>query len=138
MVKNHSELKTIIEINVTPLVDVCLVLVIIFMVTVPLLLQPMAPVLLPQAVTALEERKDVVFLTLTPEGKIIIDRMELQLEDLQEKLQMRLAESATKVVIIRADQKVKYKLVRQVVDKAKEAGSKKTVFATELKPQPAH
>jgi biopolymer transport protein ExbD len=133
MVKNHSELKTIIEINVTPLVDVCLVLVIIFMVTVPLLLQPMAQVMLPQAVTALEERKDVVFLTLTPEDKIIVDRMELPIEDLLVKLQTRLAESATKTVIIRADQRVRYKVLKQIVDKAKEAGAKKMVFATELK-----
>lgn len=137
MVRNHSELKTIIEINVTPLVDVCLVLVIIFMVTVPLLLQPMAAVMLPQAVTALEERKDVVFLTITPQDQIIVDRLEIKVEDLIDKLQTRLAESATKTVIIRADQRVKYKLVRQVVDKAKEAGAKKTVFATELK-QPVH
>lgn len=131
--KRAGEGKTITEINVTPLVDVCLVLVIIFMVTVPMMLQPMAAVMLPQAVTALEERKDVVFVTVTADNTVVIDRKDVLLEELPGQLKSRLALSSAKVVIIRADQTVRYALVKKVVTVSKDAGAKKIVFATELK-----
>jgi len=131
--KHREEARTIAEINVTPLVDVSLVLVIIFMVTVPMLLQPMAAVMLPQAVTALEERKDVVFVSVTADSKIVMDRKDLAVEDLPEQLKTRLALSSAKVVIIRADKTVRYALLKRVVTTAKDAGAKKIVFATELK-----
>lgn len=131
--KLDQELNTIAEINVTPLVDVSLVLVIIFMVTVPMLLQPMAPVMLPQAVTALEERKDVVFVTIASENKVVLDRKDIGVDDLAGELKSRLALSAEKVVIIRADKSVRYAMLRQVVATSKDSGAKKIVFATELK-----
>jgi biopolymer transport protein TolR len=131
--KKQSQLKSIVDINVTPLVDVSLVLVIIFMVTMPMLLQPMAAVMLPQAVTALEERKDVVFITIRPDNQLVLDRQDVTLADLTNQLKSRLAASSTKVVIIRADQRVQYAALKQVVNTAKDCGSKKIVFATELK-----
>lgn len=131
--KRQENARTIAEINVTPLVDVSLVLVIIFMVTVPMLLQPMASVILPQAVTALEERKDVVFVTVTADTKIVMDRKDLPMEELPVELKSRLALSAAKVVIIRADKSVRYAMLKRVVTTAKESGAKKIVFATELK-----
>lgn len=134
----YDESKPIAEINVTPLVDVSLVLVITFMVTVPMLLQPMAKVNLPVAVTALEERKDVVFLTVTPNDEIIMDRMTVPMAELLKELKTRLAKSSGKVVIIRADKEVTYKTVKKVIDTAKEAGSKKLVFATELRKNDHH
>jgi len=131
--KKTNDLRTIAEINVTPLVDVSLVLVIIFMVTVPMLLQPMAQVMLPEAVTALEERKDVVFVTITPDNKIVLDRKDMLLDDLANELKSRLALSTEKVVIIRADKTVVYATLKKVVTTSKDAGAKKIVFATELK-----
>ncbi|NTV52882.1 MAG: biopolymer transporter ExbD [Candidatus Firestonebacteria bacterium] len=131
--KKANDLKTIAEINVTPLVDVSLVLVIIFMVTVPMLLKPMEQVMLPQAVTALEERKDVVFITITTDARVVLDRKTIALDDLSGEVKSRLALSSEKVVIIRADQSVRYAVLKKVVTTTKDAGAKKIVFATDLK-----
>ena len=64
-------------INVTPLVDVGLVLVIIFMVTAPLFEQPALNVNLPKASTKEGEEKENITVTITPDGKIAINEQEV-------------------------------------------------------------
>ncbi len=64
----------IFEINITPLVDVCLVLVIIFMVTAPMFSEPAIKVDLPTANTQEGEEKDKIILTLSKEGHYAVDQ----------------------------------------------------------------
>jgi biopolymer transport protein ExbD len=128
-----ESMSTITEINVTLLVDVSLVLVIIFMVTVPMLLTPLADVVLPKAVTGLEERKDVVFVSYTRAGELVLDRSTVALEQLPKLIQSRLQSSPSKTVIFRIDELTTYRHVKEVMAIAEKAGAKKLVIATELK-----
>lgn len=125
--------EPITAINVTPLVDVCLVLVIIFMVTAPLFSQPVMKVELPKAVTDEGESSENITITIDPDERIAVNAKEVTLDELKPELKMKLQESADKYVIIRADNLTNHGIVLKALDLAKELGAKKLVFATEHK-----
>jgi biopolymer transport protein TolR len=128
-----ADMRAIAEINVTPLVDVSLVLVIIFMVTVPMLFQPMVEMLVPKAYTGTEQNRQVIFVNVTSEKKIYLDSDLVDIQALSEKLTQRLLKSSEKVVIIRADERLPYEQIKQIVGIVKKDGAKKVMFATEVK-----
>ncbi|MBN1596125.1 biopolymer transporter ExbD [candidate division FCPU426 bacterium] len=123
----------ITAINVTPLVDVCLVLVIIFMVTAPLFSQPVMKVELPKATTDEGEATENITITIDPDDRIAVNAKEVTMDELKPELKIKLAESAEKYVIIRADNLTNHGVVLKALDLAKELGAKKLVFATEHK-----
>src|SRR3989338_6683042 len=97
--------EAIVGINVTPLVDVCLVLVIIFMVTTPLLMQPILPIELPKAHTQEGEEKQNITITISKEGKFALNADEMpDIETLKNALRAKLNLSLDRYVIVRADQ----------------------------------
>ena len=104
------------EINVTPLVDVVLVLLIIFMVITPLL-QRGKPVVLPDAkqVSALKSGGDPILVSITPDGKVWIDKAEVAKEDLSVALQTEMQMNPGAPVMIKGDREVKYKDIREVI-----------------------
>ena len=104
------------EINVTPFVDVMLVLLIIFMVAAPLLTVGV-PIKLPKtAATALPtEKEEPLTITLAPDGKIMLQTTEIDANDLIVKLQAISAERADKKVYLRADGSIPYSRVAQVM-----------------------
>jgi biopolymer transport protein ExbD len=125
--------EPITEINVTPLVDVCLVLVIIFMVTAPLFSQPVMEVELPKATTDEGESTENITITIDPDENIAVNAKEVTIEELKPELKIKLQESTEKYVIIRADNLTNHGIVLKALDMAKELGAKKMVFATEHK-----
>ena len=104
------------EINVTPLVDVVLVLLIIFMVITPLL-QRGKPVVLPEAkqVSALKSGGDPILVSITSDGKIWIDKDEVEKELLSTMLQAQMQMNPGAPVMIKGDREVKYKTVREAI-----------------------
>lgn len=104
------------EINVTPFVDVMLVLLIIFMVAAPLLTVGV-PVELPKtAATALpSETEEPLTVTLTAEGEVLIQNTAIAREDLVARLRAIAAERADDRVFLRADGSVPYEAVAQVM-----------------------
>jgi biopolymer transport protein ExbD len=121
------------DINVTPLVDVCLVLVIIFMVTAPLFSQPVMEVDLPKAITDEGESAENITITIDPDEKMAVNSKEVTMDELKAELKLKLQQSSDKYVIIRADKLTNHGIVVKVLDMAKELGAKKLVFATEHK-----
>ena len=118
-------------INVTPLVDVCLVLVIIFMVTAPLLSNPVFKVDLPKARTQEGEEKDKVTLSLSAEGRMSVDDKECKkLEEISEELRLKLAASGSKLVVLRADANAEHGMLTELMSRAKEAGALSLTIAT--------
>ncbi|MFO7718349.1 MAG: protein TolR [Thermodesulfobacteriota bacterium] len=115
----------IADINVTPFVDVMLVLLIIFMVTAPLLTQGVE-VDLPttQTVETLPEDSQDIILTVKKDGSVLIDEYEVPLSDLDTHLQ-KLAEQKEKLLYLRADKSVPYGMVVQVMSAVKKAGINK-------------
>jgi biopolymer transport protein ExbD len=120
-------------INVTPLVDVGLVLVIIFMVTAPLFEQPTLQINLPQATTKEGEEKENVTITITPDGRLAVNELEVTKENLESTLKKKLAKSEEKHVIIRADKESLHGDLLLAMKLAKEFGAKSIAIATEPK-----
>lgn len=123
-------------INVTPLVDVCLVLVIIFMVATPMLSQPAFDVKLPQAKTKEGEEQDKVTLSLAADGRVAIDSQEfLDMTAMQKALKASLAGSESGLVVIRADREATHGRLTDLMSRAKAAGARSLTVATEQKKQ---
>ena len=120
-------------INVTPLVDVGLVLVIIFMVTAPLFEQPALNVNLPKASTKEGDEKENITVTITPEGKMAVNEQEVAREGLEAALKKKLSKSDEKHIILRADKESLHGDLLYVMRIAKELGAKSMAIATEPK-----
>ena len=124
-----SDRRVLSEINVTPLVDVMLVLLVIFMVTTPLL-QRGTDVQLPQAQHSdvREERRTT--LPLTREGRLYLDEQEIPRSALRERL-AALAKTEGRQIYFRGDAQVPYGLVIEVMDALKGAGIETVGMVTE-------
>ncbi|OGF46463.1 MAG: hypothetical protein A2231_12730 [Candidatus Firestonebacteria bacterium RIFOXYA2_FULL_40_8] len=125
--------KIFSEINITPLTDVALVLLIIFMITAPMIVQSGIKVKLPGAVSSDVTPEKNIVLSVTADGKIYLANQELQLKDLFEPLAALLAVSQAKIVIINADKSVAHGVVISVMDVARQAGAEKLFESTEHK-----
>jgi biopolymer transport protein ExbD/biopolymer transport protein TolR len=109
------------DINVTPLVDVVLVLLIIFMVITPML-QRGKPVTLPEAkhVSTLGKGGDPILLSVTKDGRVWLDgeahsKQELKDEQISPEVQIELQLRPTVPIMVKIDRDVEYKRVREVV-----------------------
>ncbi|MBI5239168.1 MAG: biopolymer transporter ExbD [Elusimicrobia bacterium] len=121
-------------INVTPLVDVCLVLVIIFMVTAPMLSEPVIKVELPRAHTKEGEEKEKITITLGKDGRMALDYKEFKTyEAMEADLKDKLLMSESKLVILKADQDARHGKLVELMAHAKDAGAQSLTIATERK-----
>ncbi len=124
-------------INITPLVDVCLVLVIIFMVTAPLLLQPTLSVDLPKATTAEGKERQNVTITITKDGQWALNQETMTFDQVKAGLRDAVEGSPDHYVIIRADKEALHGLALKALKIAKDAGAKAIAIATEQKKRAA-
>ncbi|HNX99092.1 MAG TPA: biopolymer transporter ExbD [Candidatus Aminicenantes bacterium] len=109
------------EINVTPLVDVMLVLLIIFMVTAPMM-QSGIQVRLPTAETRATASPEGEVVTITRDGMIYIGQQSVPLDLLEPRLRNLFLGREKKVVFLKADEGISYGVVIQVMDRMKLAG----------------
>lgn len=109
------------EINVTPLVDVMLVLLIIFMVTAPAIQQWLA-VTLPKSTVGQAEIQEGVVVTLTRDGAVQIDQERVTFASFQARFTALRARIGDRPVFLRADEQVPYGRVVEIVGKIKSAG----------------
>jgi TolR protein len=121
------------EINVVPLVDVMLVLLIIFMVTAPMMTQGL-PVNLPQARRAQPVAAQPIYVTIPaafPKDRVVqINNDEVRVDILQERMKQAMLAREDKSVFVRADGTVPYQDLVFVMDKLKEGGVEKVGLAT--------
>jgi len=104
------------DINVTPLVDVVLVLLIIFMVITPML-QRGKPVQLPQAklLSALKAGGDPIMISVTRDGKIWVDKTEYEKDALVTALTEEMAMHPGSPVLVKGDKDTQYKYIRELI-----------------------
>jgi biopolymer transport protein TolR len=121
------------EINVTPLVDVMLVLLIIFMVTAPLLVAGV-PVNLPDSrAKALDQGETPVLVSLDGEGRLFVDQAETDMADLPARLAEiagRGKDAGAPQIYLRADRSLDYGLVMGVMGEINRAGLTRVALVT--------
>lgn len=128
------------DINVTPLVDVCLVLLIIFMVVTPML-QTGVPVQLPETNNPdkYPEGAKQLKVTITDDGKIFFSKDDWipSTAELQRRMTEIMRETPDKEVVVKADKRLKYRDVREVMKAINEAGFTRVGLITTKKGQGA-
>jgi len=122
------------EINVTPMVDVMLVLLIIFMVSAPLLTVGV-PLDLPQtAAKSLDQDKEPLTLSVQLSGKIFLNNTEIKVEELVPRLKAitEARGGMDERIFVRGDTKVDYGTVMRVMGRLSAAGFKRVALVTEV------
>ncbi|HEU5415696.1 MAG TPA: biopolymer transporter ExbD [Candidatus Angelobacter sp.] len=126
------------NINVTPMVDVMLVLLIIFMVITPMLQKGQSvdlaktinPIQMPDA-----DKEDALIVAVMRDGRIFFDTQQVGPEELTNKVKERVQNRADKRVYVKADARAKYKSVVDVVDDVRSAGVDQLGLLTDQKRQ---
>ena len=126
------------NINVTPMVDVMLVLLIIFMVITPML-QKGTPVELAKTNNPIPmqdaDKEDALIVAVARDGKIFFDTSQVGPEELTQKIRDRITNRVDKKVYVKADARAHYKAVVEVVDNVRSAGVSELGMLTEQKRQ---
>ena len=127
------------KVNVVPLIDVSLVLVIILLVTAPLMTVADLPVDLPQAHTREAEDERNVSITLSSTGAIAVDEEVVSRESLPGVLAAHLAQNGNQdvLVVVRADSGAPYTTVQSLLQDARTAGATRLAIATRQRTEEA-
>ena len=129
MPPKFSSSQPLSDINVTPFVDVMLVLLVIFMVTAPMFSQGL-PVNLPQAAAPALTSQQPLVVSISPQKEIYLGDRQVGLENLQAALAGEKKGDKTPEVLLKSDQSVPYGLVVQVMSILKAAGVEKLGIVT--------
>ncbi len=114
--------RLVADINITPLVDVMLVLLIIFMVTAPMMTQGVN-VDLPQVTAkSLDQKEDTLTISLEKDGTISINKIKMSRELMVVELEKQYQQNSSKAIFLKADTNVPYGYVVQVMADIKAAG----------------
>src|SRR4051794_27877140 len=127
-----SEEPTIAGVNIVPVIDLCLVLLIILMVTSPLLETADIPVKLPQAAT-IESKDRNISVTYSNDGRYAINSDVVTDQNFDALLRRTLAKDPDIMVILRVDKTAPYSLLTELIARCKTAGAKSISIGTEQK-----
>ena len=131
MNQSGNSKKLMSDLNLTPLVDVMLVILIIFMVTAPMMIQGV-DVNLPQTTTKhIKTREDPLILTINKKREIFLETHLIKFDLLETKIKKIFENRREKEVLLRADKDVPYGFVIKVISKIKQAGIDKLGMVTE-------
>lgn len=123
--------RVLAEINITPLTDVMLVLLVIFMVTTPLIMVESFKIKLPKAVTSDSESGKGAVIRVSETGMAELNGKTMPVESLYEALKAEFGKGGEKTAVIKADGATRHSIIVKVLDSAKLAGAEKLSIATE-------
>jgi len=120
------------RINVTPIIDVALVLVIIMLITAPMITALSMEIDLPKAKTRSIEDEVRLSVTLGRDGELAVDDEQVAPDELLRVLAGKISESSNKniLIVVRADATISHGTVKQVINDARTAGAKRIAVAT--------
>jgi biopolymer transport protein ExbD len=131
---SSNESGTIAEINVIPLVDIILVVLIIFMVAAPLVMQPKIDINLPKASTAKEEKdRHSMRIVLGKQGEIFLNNTPVSVAGLTDAARTQIAAQPDTSALLVADKGSTLEMVTELVDAVKSGGIKKVAFSIQKK-----
>lgn len=120
------------EINVTPFVDVMLVLLIIFMISAPLLTVGV-PIDLPQSqAKSIDTEREPLTLSVNDKGQVFLQNTEIKIDELVDKLKAVAKQGTEERIYVRGDKKVDYGTVMKVMGRLQAAGYRKVALVTEV------
>ena len=125
-----EEMTPLSGVNIIPVIDVSLVLLIILLATSPILNLPGFEVKLPKAVTAESKEKNVT-ISLSVKGDLGVNEKNVDWNTLASTVQKELSNKKNFLVIIRADQGIAYGQVERVMEEAKKGGATRIAIATQ-------
>jgi len=139
MAKKYPTLGAVSDINVTPMVDVMLVLLIIFMVITPML-QHGTSVNMARATNTRDmqdaDKEDAVLLAVTKDGKVYLQSDRIEPDQITTKVKDMIADKLDKTVYVKSDREAKYGVVVMVVDNVRAAGVDSLGLLTEKRELP--
>jgi biopolymer transport protein ExbD len=128
--RSSSESNTIAEINVIPLVDIILVVLIIFMVAAPMVMKPKIDINLPKSTTAKNDTdKNRMKVVLGKKGELFVDNKAVSLEGLTEESAKRFHAHPETAALLVADKDATLEMVTGLVDAIKMGGVQKVAFS---------
>lgn len=113
------------DINMIPLIDVALVLLIIFMVLTPILVSSQIKINVPKAVTGIAPDAEPIKIQITSKQSYYVDGQMVALDDLANALRRKIGDNKSPVVLIEADSSVPFDFVVKAMDCAREMGAQK-------------
>jgi len=129
-----EEDDVIAAINITPLVDVVLVLLIIFMITAPVIYQSSIPVQLPKAATGQDTENSIIKFTITKEGKLMMDTTEIQWSEIDSRIKA-LGNVEDQIAVISADEATPHGKVVELLDRLRTLGVLKAAMSVKGVPR---
>jgi biopolymer transport protein TolR len=131
---HDEEFRPVAEINVTPLVDVMLVLLIVFMIAAPLMTVGV-PLQLPKSAAAkAAEPKEPIVLSIDKDGKVFLAREELADDAILPRLSALAAQDAEQIVLVRGDKEIQYGRLMEIMGQVSTAGFHKVSLIAEMAP----
>ena len=127
---NTPEPEPVTEVNIIPVIDISLVLLVILFVTAPLLAYPTLPVELPPA-TALPNQELTIALTCAKDGQLSVRAANATWDTVVSDLRAEVDKKQGAIVLIRADKSVPYRTIQRLIAAAKAAGARQIALATE-------
>jgi len=122
----HKNRTVMAEINMVPFIDITLILLIIFMVMSPLLVQMQLTVDLPKSASInTQAEDDVIRIEVQKDGTISVQNKQLSLKNLENELILRMGKASKKTILVQADKEVPVQQVVNVFDIAKKLGAAK-------------
>ena len=118
------------EINMTPMVDIMLVLLVIFLITAPII-NSAINVNLPKENAKIISEEKAITISINKEGRFFLEEAEMSLQDLSNHLQKIFLENPRQMIRLRADESVEYKAVSSVLATAQKIGLSNISFITQ-------
>ncbi|UOM32830.1 biopolymer transporter ExbD [Acuticoccus sp. I52.16.1] len=133
--RRRARFQPMAEINVTPFVDVMLVLLIIFMVSAPLLTVGV-PIDLPESqANPIEGRTDPINISITPDGAIYVNEAEVAITQLVDRLSQETAGNFEERIQVRGDAAANYGIIMRVMGRLNRAGYNRLALVTTEEPR---
>lgn len=132
---NSGDEEILSEINVTPLIDIMLVLLIIFMVTSSLSLESGLDIDLPETVSKTTPKDaSAVLVSLDEKGRILVQGVAVTMESLKDSISAAIKDAGSSLVVFEGDKNSTLESTIRIMDLAKAAGAEKFAIATEQAP----
>jgi len=122
--------KVSTQLNIAPLIDVVFQLLIFFALISRFVTQPGIKISLPSAVTAKLHPEEDIIISITQDNNLYLNEERITLDNLLDKLRLKMSQTKKKTVIIRADEKINLGLAVKVMDIAKQAEAEGLVIST--------